>query len=172
MFERFTHRARHVLVRAQEEAKLLTHDFIGTEDILLGLVADGDSVAGKALASSGVTLDSAREKVKQTVGPAAGPSIGSPPFTPRVKRVLELSLREALMLGHEHIGTEHVLLGLIREGEGVGAQVLIELGVDLHQLRTEVFVVVRAGVSDPEGWPGLRRSRLPERHDEPSQSDG
>ena len=128
MFERFTDRARRVLVLAQEEARLLNHNFIGTEHILLGLIHEGEGVAAKALESLGISLEAVREKVEETIGPAGSSTTGSPPFTPRAKKVLELSLREALQLGHNYIGTEHMLLGLVREGEGVAAQVLVSLG--------------------------------------------
>src|SRR6202040_3780813 len=133
--ERFTGRARRVLVRAQEEARLLNHSFIGTEHILLGLIHEGEGVAAKALESLGVSLEAVREKVEETIGLAGTAPPGPPPFTPRAKKVLELSLREALQLGHSYIGTEHMLLGLVREGEGVAAQVLISLGADLGRVR-------------------------------------
>ena len=126
LFERFTDRARRVLVLAQEEARLLNHSFIGTEHILLGLIHEGEGLAAKALESLGISLEAVREKVEETIGPAGSAPTGSPPFTPRAKKVLELSLREALQLGHNYIGTEHMLLGLVREGEGVAAQVLAE----------------------------------------------
>ncbi len=131
IFERFTDRARRVLVLAQEEARLLNHSFIGTEHILLGLIHEGEGLAAKALESLGISLEGVREKVEETIGPAGPAPTGSPPFTPRAKKVLELSLREALQLGHNYIGTEHMLLGLVREGEGVAAQVLVSLGADL-----------------------------------------
>jgi ATP-dependent Clp protease ATP-binding subunit ClpC len=121
VFERFTDRARRVLVLAQEEARLLNHSFIGTEHILLGLIHEGEGVAAKALESLGISLEAVREKVEETIGMAGTAPSGSPPFTPRAKKVLELSLREALQLGHSYIGTEHMLLGLVREGEGVAA---------------------------------------------------
>ncbi|MDA8270529.1 MAG: ATP-dependent Clp protease ATP-binding subunit [Actinomycetota bacterium] len=139
MFERFTDRARRVLVLAQEEARLLNHNFIGTEHILLGLIHEGEGVAARALESFGITLEAVREKVEETIGPAGGATAGSPPFTPRAKKVLELSLREALQLGHNYIGTEHMLLGLVREGEGVAAQVLVSLGADLPRVRQQVI---------------------------------
>ncbi|MCL4449004.1 MAG: ATP-dependent Clp protease ATP-binding subunit [Actinobacteria bacterium] len=139
MFERFTDRARRVLVLAQEEARLLNHSFIGTEHILLGLIHEGDGVAAKALESLGISLEVVRKKVEETIGPAGTPPSGSPPFTPRAKKVLELSLREALQLGHNYIGTEHMLLGLVREGEGVAAQVLVSLGADLGKVRQQVI---------------------------------
>ncbi len=139
MFERFTDRARRVLVLAQEEARLLNHSFIGTEHILLGLIHEGEGLAAKALESLGISLEAVREKVEETIGPAGSAPTGSPPFTPRAKKVLELSLREALQLGHNYIGTEHMLLGLVREGEGVAAQVLMSLGADLSRVRQQVI---------------------------------
>ncbi len=139
VFERFTDRARRVLVLAQEEARLLNHSFIGTEHILLGLIHEGEGVAAKALEALGISLEAVREKVEETIGPASSAPPGSPPFTPRAKRVLELSLREALQLGHSYIGTEHMLLGLVREGEGVAAQVLVSLGADLPRVRQQVI---------------------------------
>ena len=138
MFERFTDRARRVLVLAQEEARLLNHNFIGTEHILLGLLHEGEGVAAKALESLGINLEAVRAKVELRMGPSGSPTSGAPPFTPRAKRVLELSLREALQLGHNYIGTEHLLLGVVREGEGVGAQVLVSLGADLSRVRMQV----------------------------------
>jgi ATP-dependent Clp protease ATP-binding subunit ClpC len=139
LFERFTDRARRVLVLAQEEARLLNHSFIGTEHILLGLIHEGEGLAAKALESLGISLEAVREKVEETIGPAGTAPTGSPPFTPRAKKVLELSLREALQLGHNYIGTEHMLLGLVREGEGVAAQVLVSLGADLSRVRQQVI---------------------------------
>ena len=139
VFERFTDRARRVLVLAQEEARLLNHSFIGTEHILLGLIHEGEGVAAKALESLGISLEAVREKVEETIGMAGTAPSGSPPFTPRAKKVLELSLREALQLGHSYIGTEHMLLGLVREGEGVAAQVLNDLGADMARVRTQVI---------------------------------
>ncbi|MCL5048656.1 MAG: ATP-dependent Clp protease ATP-binding subunit [Firmicutes bacterium] len=139
MFERFTDRARRVLVLAQEEARQLNHSFIGTEHILLGLIHEGEGLAAKALESLGISLEAVRAKVEETIGPAGTAPTGSPPFTPRAKKVLELSLREALQLGHNYIGTEHMLLGLVREGEGVAAQVLQSLGADLPRVRQQVI---------------------------------
>src|ERR1043165_566433 len=152
MFERFTDRARRVLVLAQEEARLLNHNFIGTEHILLGLIHEGEGVAAKALESLGISLEAVREKVEETIGPAGSSTTGSPPFTPRAKKVLELSLREALQLGHNYIGTEHMLLGLVREGEGVAAQVLVSLGADLSRVRQQVIQLLsgHAGGSGKE----------------------
>lgn len=138
MFERFADRARRVLVLSQEQARLLGHSFIGTEHILLGLIDEGEGVAADALTRLDVTLDSVRAMVEGMSGMGSAPS-GSPPFTPRAKKVLELSLRECLQLNDQYIDTEHMLLGLIREGEGVGAQILVSLGVNLHQLRLQVL---------------------------------
>ena len=131
MFERFTDRARRVVVLAQEEARLLNHNYIGTEHILLGLIHEGEGVAAKALESLGISLEGVRGQVEELIGQGGSSPSGHIPFTPRAKKVLELSLREALQLGHNYIGTEHILLGLIREGEGVAAQVLVKLGADL-----------------------------------------
>ena len=139
MFERFTDRARRVLVLAQEEARLLNHSFIGTEHILLGLIHEGEGLAAMALEALGISLEAVREIVQGTIGPVGSGPPGSPPFTPRAKKVLELSLREALQLGHNYIGTEHMLLGLVREGEGVAAQVLESLGADLARVRQQVI---------------------------------
>jgi ATP-dependent Clp protease ATP-binding subunit ClpC len=150
LFERFTDRARRVLVLAQEEARLLNHNFIGTEHILLGLIHEGEGVAAKALESLGISLEAVREKVEETIGPAGSSPSGSPPFTPRAKKVLELSLREALQLGHNYIGTEHMLLGLVREGEGVAAQVLVNLGADLSRVRQQVIQLL-SGYQGKEG---------------------
>jgi Clp amino terminal domain, pathogenicity island component len=148
MFERFTDRARRVLVLAQEEARVLHHGFIGTEHILLGLIDEGEGLAARALESLGISLDAARELVEETVGHGRSAPTGSPPFTPRAKKVLELSLREALQLGHNYIGTEHMLLGLVREGEGVAAQVLQSLGAGLPEVR-EAVISLLAGSSEP-----------------------
>ncbi|GAB3182094.1 ATP-dependent Clp protease ATP-binding subunit [Nesterenkonia halophila] len=139
MFERFTDRARRVVVLAQEEARMLNHNYIGTEHILLGLIHEGEGVAAKALESLDISLGGVREKVQEKIGPGQNAPSGHIPFTPRAKKVLELSLREALQLGHNYIGTEHILLGLIREGEGVAAQVLVELNADLNKVRQQVI---------------------------------
>ncbi|WP_282826279.1 ATP-dependent Clp protease ATP-binding subunit [Gulosibacter sediminis] len=139
MFERFTDRARRVIVLAQEEAKLLNHNYIGTEHLLLGLIHEGDGVAAKALESLGISLEAVREQVQDIIGKGQQKPGSHIPFTPRAKKVLELSLREALQLGHNYIGTEHILLGLIREGEGVAAQVLVKLGADLNSVRQQVI---------------------------------
>ena len=142
MFERFTDRARRVVVLAQEEARMLNHIYIGTEHILLGLIHEGDGVASKALESLGIELENVREQVQEIIGQGQQAPSGHIPFTPRAKKVLELSLREALQLGHNYIGTEHILLGLIREGEGVAAQVLVKLGADLNKVRQQVIQLI------------------------------
>jgi ATP-dependent Clp protease ATP-binding subunit ClpC len=151
LFERFTDRARRVLVLAQEEARDLNHAFIGTEHILLGLIREGEGVAAKALDALGVTFDVVREKVEEAIGANTNPSPGSPPFTPRAKKVLELSLREALQLGHSYIGTEHMLLGLVREGDGVAAQVLSDLGADMARVRTQVIQMMSGQAGKESG---------------------
>src|SRR3978361_690690 len=139
MFERFTDRARRVVVLAQEEARMLNHNYIGTEHILLGLIHEGEGGAAKALESLGISLEAVRQQVEEIIGQGQQAPSGHIPFTPRAKKVLELSLREALQLGHNYIGTEHILLGLIREGEGVAAQVLVKLGADLNRVRQQVI---------------------------------
>ncbi|MDQ3661701.1 MAG: ATP-dependent Clp protease ATP-binding subunit [Actinomycetota bacterium] len=151
MFERFTDRARRVVVLAQEEARLLNHNYIGTEHILLGLIHEGEGVAAKALESLGISLEKVRQQVEEIIGAGQSPPSGHIPFTPRAKKVLELSLREALQLGHNYIGTEHILLGLIREGEGVAAQVLVKLGADLGRVRQQVIQLLSgySGSKDP-----------------------
>src|ERR1700760_4862857 len=139
MFERFTDRARRVVVLAQEEARMLNHNYIGTEHILLGLIHEGEGVAAKSLESLGISLEGVRSQVEEIIGQGQQAPSGHIPFTPRAKKVLELSLREALQLGHNYIGTEHILLGLIREGEGVAAQVLVKLGAELTRVRQQVI---------------------------------
>ncbi|MBX7160881.1 MAG: ATP-dependent Clp protease ATP-binding subunit [Acidimicrobiia bacterium] len=153
MFERFTDRARRVVVLAQEEARLLNHNYIGTEHILLGLIHEGEGVAAKALESLGISLDAVRQQVEEIIGQGGSSPSGHIPFTPRAKKVLELSLREALQLGHSYIGTEHILLGLIREGEGVAAQVLVKLGADLSRVRQQVIQLL-SGYSSRESQAG------------------
>ncbi|HYI62558.1 MAG TPA: ATP-dependent Clp protease ATP-binding subunit [Acidimicrobiales bacterium] len=153
MFERFTDRARRVVVLAQEEARLLNHNYIGTEHILLGLIHEGEGVAAKALESLGISLEAVRKQVEEIIGQGTQSPSGHIPFTPRAKKVLELSLREALQLGHNYIGTEHILLGLIREGEGVAAQVLVKLGADLSRVRQQVIQLL-SGYSGPGGSSG------------------
>ena len=162
MFERFTDRARRVVVLAQEEARMLNHNYIGTEHILLGLIHEGEGVAAKALESLGISLEAVRQQVEEIIGQGQQAPSGHIPFTPRAKKVLELSLREALQLGHNYIGTEHILLGLIREGEGVAAQVLVKLGADLNRVRQQVIQLLSgyqgkepaaAGSGPAEGTP-------------------
>src|SRR5438067_45781 len=154
MFERFTDRARRVVVLAQEEARMLNHNYIGTEHILLGLIHEGEGVAAKALESLGISLEAVRSQVEEIIGQGQAAPTGHIPFTPRAKKVLELSLREALQLGHNYIGTEHILLGLIREGEGVAAQVLQKLGADLNRVRQQVIQLLSGHIGKGEGQPG------------------
>jgi ATP-dependent Clp protease ATP-binding subunit ClpC len=151
LFERFTDRARRVVVLAQEEARLLNHNYIGTEHILLGLIHEGEGVAAKALESLGISLEAVRNQVEEIIGQGGSSPSGHIPFTPRAKKVLELSLREALQLGHNYIGTEHILLGLIREGEGVAAQVLVKLGADLSRVRQQVIQLLSGYSGGKEG---------------------
>ena len=153
MFERFTDRARRVVVLSQEEARLLSHNYIGTEHVLLGLIQEHEGVAAQALESLQISLESARREVEQIIGQGDKAPQGHIPFTPRAKKVLELSLRQAMQLGHDYIGTEHILLGLIREGEGVAAQVLEKLGADLASVRQHVIQLleVPAGTASPAG---------------------
>jgi ATP-dependent Clp protease ATP-binding subunit ClpA len=150
MFERFTDRARRVVVLAQEEARMLDHNYIGTEHVLLGLIHEGEGVAAHALESLGISLEVVRGQVEEIIGRGVSAPTGHIPFTPRAKKVLELSLREAMQLSHDYIGTEHLLLGLIREGEGVGAQVLVKLGADLNRARQQVIRLLTGRVPDAE----------------------
>lgn len=156
MFERFTDRARRATVLAQEEARSLNHNYIGTEHILLGLLIEGEGVAFKALDGSGIDAEQARAAVLAKIGPGAEPQKGQIPFTPRARKVMELALREALQLGHNYIGTEHLLLALARETEGVGAQVLVEMGAELAQVRKLVIQIItgyQASVDrDQQSW--------------------
>ena len=154
MFERFTDRARRVVVLAQEEARMLNHNYIGTEHILLGLIHEGEGVAAKALESLGISLEGVRSQVEEIIGQGQQAPSGHIPFTPRAKKVLELSLREALQLGHNYIGTEHILLGLIREGEGVAAQVLVKLGADLNRVRQQVIQLLSGYQGKESATPG------------------
>ena len=147
MFERFTDRARRVVVLAQEEARMLNHNYIGTEHILLGLIHEGEGVAARTLESLGISLEAVRQQVEEIIGQGQQAPSGHIPFTPRAKKALELSLREALQLGHNYIGTEHILLALLREGEGVAAQVLVKLGADLNRVRQQVIQL-------QHGYPG------------------
>jgi ATP-dependent Clp protease ATP-binding subunit ClpC len=157
MFERFTDRARNVVVLAQDEARLLNHNYIGTEHILLGLIHEGDGVAAKALDLLGISLAAVRQQVEEIIGRGQQAPSGHIPFTPRAKKVLELSLREALQLGHNYIGTEHILLGLIREGKGVAAQVLVKLGGNLDRVRQQVIALEQENPTTEELPPAARR---------------
>src|SRR5918911_1628145 len=161
MFERFTDRARRVVVLAQEEARMLSHNYIGTEHILLGLIHEGEGVAAKALESLDISLEAVRAQVEEIIGQGERPPPVYIPFTPRAKKVLELSLREALQLGHSYIGTEHILLGLIREGEGVAAQVLQKLGADLNRVRQQVIQLL-SGYTGGKGEPGPGGEQAPQ----------
>ena len=143
MFERFTERARQVVVLAQEEARMLSHNYIGTEHILLGLLREGHGVGARALESLGISVEAARQQILEMIGRGEQAPSGHIPFTPRAKKVLELSLSEAMQLGHNYIGTEHILLGLIREGDGVAAQVLVNLGADLNRTRQQVIQLLQ-----------------------------
>ncbi len=154
MFERFTDRARRCVVLAQEEARMLNHNYIGTEHILLGLIHEGDGVAAKAMEALNISLEAVRSQVEEIIGQGQAAPTGHIPFTPRAKKVLELSLREALQLGHSYLGTEHILLGLIREGEGVAAQVLQKLGADLNRVRKKVIELLEGSAGEGGGPPG------------------
>ncbi len=149
MFERFTEKARRVVVYAQEEARMLNQNYIGTEHLLLGLIREQDGIAAKALESLGISLEDVHAQVEELIGRGTFVPTGHIPFTPRAKKVLELSLREALQLGHNYIGTEHILLGLIREGEGVAAQVLLNLGADLDKVRSAVIQLLSGHYGKP-----------------------
>ena len=159
MFERFTDRARRVIVLAQEEARMLNHDYIGTEHLLLGLIHEGEGVAAKALESLGISLDAVRQQVEEIIGQGQQAPSGHIPFTPRAKKVLELADREARALGHDYIGTEHILLGLIREGDGVAAQVLVKLGADLNRVRQQVIQLLRGDQGTDVAGAGSRRGK-------------
>ena len=167
MFERFTDKARRVVVLAQEEARMLNHNYIGTEHILLGLIHEGEGVAAKALESLNISLEAVRQQVEEIIGQGQAAPTGHIPFTPRAKKVLELSLREALQLGHNYIGTEHILLGLIREGEGVAAQVLQKLGADLNRVRQQVIQLLSGYTggehAEPAGAAAPTRGELAEK---------
>jgi ATP-dependent Clp protease ATP-binding subunit ClpA len=161
MFERFTERARRAVVLSQEEARKLDHGYIGTEHLLLGLIREGEGVAAKALESLGISLKAVREQVVARVGRGQQPPTGHIPFTERAKRALELSLRESGQLGHRYIGTEHILLGLIRQGDGVAAQVLTGLGADLERVRQQVIELLRGhGSEGPRPEPPRREDPL------------
>ena len=154
MFERFTDRARRVVVLAQEEARRLDHNWIGTEHILLGLIREGEGIAARALEAAGIGLEAVRQKVEEIIGRGQEPPSEHIPFTPRTKKVLEHSLRESMQLGHNYIGTEHILLGLIREGDGVAAQILVVLGADPDRLRGQVTLLLH-GYQAEEPGPGI-----------------
>jgi ATP-dependent Clp protease ATP-binding subunit ClpA len=150
MFERFTDRARRAVVLAQEEARALNHSYVGPEHLLLGLVREGEGVAARALTGLGVDLSAVRQQIEELTGRGEQSPSGRIPFTPRTKKVLELSLREALQLGHNYIGTEHILLAILREGDNVGAQVLVRMGTDLNQVRLQVTkLLADAGAVSP-----------------------
>jgi Clp amino terminal domain, pathogenicity island component/UvrB/uvrC motif len=165
MFERFTDRARRVVVLAQEEARMLNHNHIGTEHILLGLIHEGQGVAASALQSLGISQEAVRQQVEQIIGRGEQAPSGHIPFTPRAKKVLELSLRESHMLGHDYIGTEHILLGLIREGDGLAAQILVRLGADLNRVRQQVIKLLHGQGNEPasskDAPGGPRAGRVP-----------
>jgi len=165
VYERFTDQARRAVVQAQEEARMLNHNYIGTEHILLGLIHERDGVAAQALESLGIGLDVVRQQIEEIIGRGLQVPPEHIPFTPRSKKVLELSLREALQLGHDYIGTEHILLGLIREGDGVAAQVLVTLGGDLNRVRQQVIQLLdghqaRVAMSGREEWAGSAADRM------------
>jgi ATP-dependent Clp protease ATP-binding subunit ClpC len=163
MFQRFTDRARRVVVLAQEEARLLNHNYIGTEHILLGLLNEDEGIAAGALQSLGINLKKVRAQVVEIIGQGAQAPSGHIPFTPRAKKVLELSLREALQLGHDYIGAEHILLGLIREGEGVAAQVLKALGTELQKVR-EAVIELLPGPSEANEQRRVREATIAGAH--------
>ena len=171
MFERFTDRSRRVVVLASEEARLLDHNYIGTEHLLLALARIGEGIAADVLVGLGVSVDRVRASVQERIGRGSSAPVGHIPFTPRAKKVLELSLREALQLGHNYIGTEHLLLGLVSEGEGVAALTLTGLGIELSAVRDAVLErlgdispgaeeVPRGTRQDPPNCPGCYRSLL------------
>ena len=172
MFERFTDRARRVVVLAQEEARLLNHSYIGTEHILLGLIHEGEGVAAKALESLSISLDAVRAQVEEIIGQGGSSPSGHIPFTPRAKKVLELSLREALQLGHNYIGTEHILLGLLREGEGVATQVLVKLGADLGKVRQQVIQLLSGYQGPGNKGEAAGSAAAPGNKEEPGEKGG
>jgi ATP-dependent Clp protease ATP-binding subunit ClpC len=153
VFERFTDRARRVVVLAQEEARMLNHNYIGTEHLLLGLIHEGEGIAAQALGAFRIELDTARQRLTEITPKGTQPPSGHVPFTPRAKKVLEHTLREAQRLGHDYMGTEHILLGLLREPDGLAAQILVGLDVDLGQVRGRVLELA-------PGRPGERPEEL------------
>ena len=161
MFERFTERARQVVVLAQEEARTLKHNYIGTEHILLGLLREEEGLAARVLESLDITVERVRAQVVRIVGSGEEVTSGQIPFTPRAKKVLELALREALSLGHNYIGTEHILLGLVRENEGVAARILLDFDADSEKIRNEVIRMLSGPGRSPPGQRQRRRSALP-----------
>jgi prophage maintenance system killer protein len=161
MFRRFTDRARRVVQLAQEEARLLNHNYVGTEHLLLGLLGEGEGVAAKALASLGISLEAVRAQVEELIGYGQSAPAGHIPFTPRAKKALELSLREALQLGHNYIGTEHLLLGLAHEGEGVAAELLIGFGAGHARLRDQVLQLLTGEGEQAGAWTRLVRMTVP-----------
>jgi ATP-dependent Clp protease ATP-binding subunit ClpC len=164
MFERMTDRARRVVALANKEARSLNHHYIGTEHILLGLLREGEGVGSQALVRHGMSSETARERVREIIGEGVETPSGHIPFTPRAKKIFELSPREALQLGHNYIGTEHILLGLVREGGGVGAQVLARMGLELAALRQTVLELLKDHPehreADPRPWPRMERTPL------------
>lgn len=163
-FAALTDRGRRVVVLAQQEAEVLGHGFIGTEHLLLGLIEEEEGVAAKALESLGISFEAVSGKVEETIGPSGSTRTEAPPFTPRTMKVLELSQREARLLGHKYIGTEHILLGLVREGEGVAAQVLIKLGLDLSRVRQQVIAIL-------SGYEPAESDRVPDQSSADLRSD-
>jgi ATP-dependent Clp protease ATP-binding subunit ClpC len=157
VFERFTERARQVVVLAQDEARLLKHNYIGTEHLLLGLMREEEGIAARVLESLDISLDEVRAQVARIVGQGEEVASGQIPFTPRAKKVLELALREALGLGHGYIGTEHLLLGLARENEGVAARILLDFNVDADRVRNAVAGMLGGGQAGRPGEPGVRQ---------------
>jgi ATP-dependent Clp protease ATP-binding subunit ClpC len=158
VFERFTERARQVVVLAQDEARLLKHNYIGTEHLLLGLLREEDSPASAVLQSLGIELEEVRARVAEIIGPGESEVSGQIPFTPRAKKVLELSLREAISFGHNYIGTEHILLGIVRENDGIASQIMLGLGADAEMVRDAVIRNVPMG-SRPQRMPPQWRRR-------------
>ena len=166
MFERFTERARQVVVLAQDEARALKHNYIGTEHILLGLLREEEGLAARVLESLDITVEEVRAQVARIVGQGDEVTTGQIPFTPRAKKVLELALREALSLGHNYIGTEHILLGLVRENEGVAARILLDFDADAEKIRNEIIRMLsgpgrrQAGAGTAPGGEKTKNSKL------------